>query len=719
MRQPTADNRQPVTNIMKSLITLTLLFATSLFAQVKDYREIKTPPLKAFTQPAPKRIVLGNGMMIFLMEDHELPLIRGTANIRGGGRDVAPELAGLSDIYGLAWRTGGTEKQTGDQLDDFLETRAARLETGADDDSSSISMNVLKGDFDTVFPIFVELLQHPAFRQDKIDLAKTQVRTEISRRNDDASDIADREASKLVYGANSSYDREAEYATVDAVTRDTLLAFHKKYVHPNNIILGFSGDFDSAAMEKKLRAAFGSWAKGPEASHVAPTDIHPAAPGVYFVNKDDVTQSNVYLVHLGVRSDNPDYYAIKVLNEILSGGFSGRLMNEIRTARGLAYGVGGGIGSSMDHPGEFSISLGTKSGSTVEAINATRGVVSELQTKPVTEEELAAAKDILINRFIFTRDTRAKVMNQRLMLEFYGYPADWYDRYVPGVQKVTAADVQRVAKQYIHPNEIATLVVGNEKDFDKPLTTLGKVTPIDITIPEPGAKKDAAKPAPTAGSAEEGRALIEKVRTFVGGKDKLASVKSLHGVMSLVVNGPQGEMAMDIDTTTVFPDRERATMHLPMGEMTMVMAPEASFVMTPMGTQDMPGAQKDNMRRDLKLDILPVVMNADQPDYKFAAIGSEKIGAVDAKIVEISAAGSTLKWWIDPATGRVLRKESRSQTPQGPADVVTDYLEWKSFGGLMLPSKFTTTRNGEKFGNGEMKSAEINPTVDPAIFVKK
>ncbi len=702
---------------MKSVIAATLLAATTLFAQVRDYREIKTPPMKPFTQASPKRIELANGMVIFLMEDHELPVIRGSATVRGGERDVPANLAGLADIYGQSWRTGGTEKQTGDQLDDFLETRAAHLETGADDDSSFVSMNVMKGDFDAVFPLFVELLQHPAFRQDKIDLAKTQEKTGISRRNDDADEIAEREANKLVYGATSSYEHQAEYATVDAVTRESLLAFHDRFVHPNNIIIGVSGDFDSAAMEKKLRAAFGSWKKGPQASKTAPTDIHPATPGVYFVNKDDVTQSNIYLVHLGLRSDNPDYYAIRVMNEILSGDFSGRLMNEIRTARGLAYSVRGGIGTSMDHPGAFSISLGTKSSTTVEAINATRGVAAELQTKPVTEEELAQAKDTLLNRFIFTRDSRAKVLNQRVMLEFYGYPADWYDRYVPGVQKVTAADVQRVAKQYVHPNDLATVVVGNEKEFDKPLSTLGKVTPIDIAISEPGAKKEGAKA--TAGSNEEGRALLEKVRAFVGDKEKIAAIKSTHAVMSLTVNTPQGEMAMDIDSTTVYPDREHTTMKLPMGEMTLVLTPDASFVMTPMGTQDMPGAQKENIRRDLKLELLPVLMYAGQPEHSFTAIGSEKVGNIDAKMLEVSAGGSTLKWWIDPATGRLLRKQSRAQTPQGPADVITDYAEWKSFNGLMLPWKFTTTRNGEKFGAGEVKSIEINPTVDPAIFVKK
>ncbi len=230
------------------------LLSMSAYPQATDYRDIKTPPLHSMKVEQPKRIQLANGMVIFLMEDHELPLISGTARIRGGSRDVPADKAGLAGIYGGSWRTGGTEKQTGDQLDDFLEARAARVETGASDDSTRVSFNVLKGDLDAVFPIFVDVLEHPAFRQEKIDLAKTQANTGISRRNDDPQGIASREAFRLGYGASSPYARMSEYATIASITRDDLLAFHHRFVQPNNIILGVTGDFDSAAMEKRLPA---------------------------------------------------------------------------------------------------------------------------------------------------------------------------------------------------------------------------------------------------------------------------------------------------------------------------------------------------------------------------------------------------------------------------------------------------------------------------------
>ncbi len=201
-------------------------------------------------------------MVIFLQEDHELPLISGSARIRGGSRNEPATKVGLVELLGEVWRTGGTKTQTGDQLDDFLEVRATKVETAGGPDSTSISLSCLKGDFDDVFKVFADLLQHPEFRADKLDLAQKQADDSISRRNDEISGIAHREAVKLAYGKDNPYARQPEYSTIAAITRQDLLDWHKTYVHPNRIILGLSGDFDTKVMEAKLRAAFASWPKG-------------------------------------------------------------------------------------------------------------------------------------------------------------------------------------------------------------------------------------------------------------------------------------------------------------------------------------------------------------------------------------------------------------------------------------------------------------------------
>src|SRR5579863_7269173 len=269
---------------MKRLISLmfSLLLAASVnaFTQAANWKQIPIAPLPAFHPQEPKRIELPNGMVIFLQEDHELPLIDGVARIRGGSRSEPGDKAGMLDLYGEVWRTGGTKAQTGDQLDDYLEIRAAKVESDGGADSTTVSLSCLKEDFNDTFKVFADLLREPEFREDKLDLAKHEAFDGISRRNDDVGQIARREATKLAYGAQNPYAREPEYATVGAVTRQDLIDWHHAYVHPNNIIIGIVGDFDSAQMEATLRKAFGSWEKGPAAKD-PDIQFSPAKHGYY------------------------------------------------------------------------------------------------------------------------------------------------------------------------------------------------------------------------------------------------------------------------------------------------------------------------------------------------------------------------------------------------------------------------------------------------------
>jgi zinc protease len=253
---------------------------------------------------------------------------------------------------------------------------------------------------------------------------------------------------------------------------------------PNGMIVAISGDFDSAAMEAKLRKAFGGLARGPEMKS-APIAFHDPKEAVNFVNKDDVNQSNVYIVGLGTERNNPDLYALNVMNEIFSGGFGSRIFQNVRTKLGLAYSVGGSYGASYDHPGMFIVEAATKSASTVAATQAMLEEIQRLKTVPPTEAELKSAKDQVLNGFIFNYDSREKTLNEQVTLAFYGYPSDFLDRYKDAIEKVTAADVTRVANKYIDASKLAIVVVGNQSEFGTPLSKLGAVTTLDVTIPPP------------------------------------------------------------------------------------------------------------------------------------------------------------------------------------------------------------------------------------------
>ncbi len=703
---------------LATLLLSALVCPTQSNAQASDWQKIKIPTLRDFHPVEPKRIELPNGMVIFLQEDHELPLIDGVARIRGGSRSVPADKTGLMEVYGEVWRTGGTKTQTGDQMDDFLEIRAAKVETGPGIDSSTISFSSLKEDFPDVFIVFNDLLRHPEFRQDKIDLAKGELFDAISRRNDDIGEIAARESAKLAYGKDNPYVREAEYATVGAVTRKDLVSWYQQYVQPNNIILGVVGDFDSTAMEAQLREAFASWQKGTALNEPA-IEFHPEKPGYYLVPKEDVNQSSIQMVALGTTRDNPDYYALNVFNEAFGGGFSSRLFRNIRTALGLAYSVGGGVGARFDHPGVLRLDMGTKSATTIESIQALYQQIDELQTNPISAEEVQRAKDSILNSFVFNFDSPEKVLRERMAYEFYSYPSDFLERFRAGIEKVTTADVARVIPKYLHKDQLKILVVGNTSEFDKPLSSLGPVNALDITIPAPPQEKSEEPAAAPTGSNPEGKALAAKVVDAMGGLAKLQSVKSLHSDLVLTRKTAEGDVPLAIQTTIVFPDRMRADVMAPQGTMTIVVSSNSGFMSAEgMGVRDMPPAQKADSMQQIHRDLIFVGQHLNDPAFTFHSAGSENFGGTKAAILDVNGAGVNLRWLVNPQTGRILSETYDSMGPSGTSHDQTDFEDWKTVDGFTLPYLRKNKQNGQDSGVVKFNKIEINPKVNPQLFDK-
>jgi zinc protease len=471
-----------------------LLPAISQAQQNKPWEKIPIPPLHEFKPQQPKRVALKNGIVLFLQEDHELPFVSGSVLIPGGSRDEDPAKCGLIGIYGQTWRTSGTEKMSGDAMDDLLESKAAHIESGGDDDSTAVSWDSLKADTDQVYGLAMDLLFHPKFDEQKLRLAQQQTATGIVRRNDEEGGIAGREAAKLVYGTDSPYARQPELSTIAKVNVADLQAWHDRTIG-GRLIISVSGDFDSAAMEAKLRATFEGL---PQAKPNPPRHevFQGPKPGVYFINKEDVNQSQVMIVGLGTERRNTDVPSLAMMNDVFAGGFASRLFQKIRTQLGLAYEVGGGLGFGWDHPATFQAVVLTQSTTTVEAIQQTYRVMDGLTTQPFTEEELKRAKDNILNSFLFRYDTKDKVLAERVRLEFYGYPPDYLETYKAALEKVTVADLNAAAKKYIHPDKYAVLVVGNGPEIKPGLDELkmGAVHNIDITIPgAPGDKSGGAE----------------------------------------------------------------------------------------------------------------------------------------------------------------------------------------------------------------------------------
>lgn len=447
------------------------------------YKQLKYPNLGDIQIPKVERATLANGMRLFLLEDHELPVINVSAMIRTGSVYEPADKIGLASITGTVMRTGGTTAKTGDEIDEELERMAASVESSMGLSFGSASMWALKEDVDRGLAILADVLMNPAFREEKIELAKVKHRSNIARRNDSMGIIGRREFGKLIYGPDSVYARHTEYATIDNIRRNDLVAFHKKFYHPDNIMLGVWGDFNTKEMIKKIEEAFKGWERVDAQLPKVPPVRYQFRPTVNVIRKDDTNQTKIHLGHIGGLMSDPDYSALIVMNKILGSGFVSRLFKNVRSRLGLAYSVYGNYGAEYDRPGVFYVGCQTKSEATVRATRAMMREVERITESEVTEEELALAKEGYLNQFVFRFDTKGEVIERLVTYEYFGYPPDFLEKARDNVEKVTREDVLRVARKHLRPDKMQILCVGRPHDFDEPLSVLGRVREIDITIP--------------------------------------------------------------------------------------------------------------------------------------------------------------------------------------------------------------------------------------------
>jgi len=459
---------------------------------------------------------LKNGIKVFLLEDHELPTVDVVLIVRAGENDLpalygegARAKAGLASVAAEVMRTGGTAAKTGDELDEALDAMASSVEVSSGDDQTRVRLSCLAENLDATLAIFADVVKDPAFREDKLALAKRQRLGAIRRRNDNPAQVAGREFGRLMYGDANPLGWTEEAETIEGIVRDDLVLFYRAAfaLDPRTTWIGAVGDFDAGKMREKLDAAFGAGSKDEDVRRravSAPTDgFRGPGPRVYFVRKTDVNQATVLLGHPGIRRQpgDPDYPAAVIANFILGGGgFAGRLMQRVRTEMGLAYGCSSRLDAAFGHQGLFVMQGQTKSGSTLAMARAMRKELERLVSEPPSAEELRVAKQSILERLVFSFDRKSDVLDRALRNEFYGFPHDELETFQKGVAAVTADDVLRVAKKLLSPARLTALVVGNDADFDGKLEEMGPVEMIELKGPGP-----APRPGRRGGEAPEKR----------------------------------------------------------------------------------------------------------------------------------------------------------------------------------------------------------------------
>jgi zinc protease len=582
---------------------------------------------------------------------------------------------------------------------------AASIESGIGESTGAASFSCLKENTDAVLSLFYDVLTKPAFRPDKLELAKTQIKSAISRRNDNPRGIAQRELYSLVYGTDTPYGGQEEYDTINAITRNDVVAFYKRAFFPSNIILSVYGDFDSADMKQKLTSMFGKWtAAEPKMPAFPKVDAAPD-PGIFLVSKKDVTQTFIEMGHLGGELHDKDFPALSVAADVFGGGFSSRLFREIRTELGYAYSVGADWGANYDHPGVFRIGVSTKTQTTTETIKAILKVLEEMRTSEITDEELKVAKDSVLNSLVFAFERPSSTLNRLVTYDYFDYPADFLTRYQKALEAVTKQDVLRVAKEYFHPSKLTIVAVGNEQNFGEPLTALNiPVKPLDVSIPPPHETTATAN----SETLSEGRSLVGKAIAFVGGAAKLNAIHDVTRVEDAKMDTPQGAMSLKATSMRILPDTFREEQQRGPITLTFYLDGHSGWVRTPKGTEDMPAEMQKQIRDQAAHSLTSLLVQLPKQENSAVATG-------DGKVQVKTDTGSLITLKINPASGEI---ENISYMEEG-GPVIETFSDWRDVNGMKLPFKSEITRDGKPVQSAVASEIKINSGLKPEELSKR
>lgn len=436
------------------------------------------PPLQ-FLPPEAQRVVLENGIILYVLDHHEIPLINISAVIRTGSVHDPTGKEGLAEMTGEVMRTGGTRFLSGNAVDEALEFFAGMLTISVNRDYETINLSVLKKDLDEGLKILSQIFQNPAFEEDKLKLAKALKIEDLRRITDDPQKLAFREFNRLMY-QNNPRGRLPIISSVEKIQREDLVQFHKRFFYPKNIMMTVTGDITRNEAINKMKQYFGTW----NSSGIRNGTIPPPTKQkghIYFLSKD-IPQSIIIHGNMAPAKQDVDTYAFEVLDFIVgSGGFRSRIFQEVRSNLGLAYSTGSFYKAKSEY-GLFGAYAITSTDSTPRVLSLIRSIIGDVRSHPISRSELEWAKNAINNSFIFSFLSAGQIARQQMMNEYDKLPEDYLITFRDRIGKISVEDVKTVANRYLSFDDAIILVVGNEKVYDLLKSTFGEIHKIEGTL---------------------------------------------------------------------------------------------------------------------------------------------------------------------------------------------------------------------------------------------
>jgi len=665
-------------------------------AALPNYRELKYPALRPIVPPAIDSVTLPNGMRLFLLENHELPLINGTVLVRTGSAFDPPDKIGLAQIAGQVMLDGDTTNRPGDDLTRRFQDLGAEIDTRVTENILSVAFLALKENADAALDALKDGLTAPAFPEDRLDLAKVRMRNSIAHRNDNGVAILRREFAATVYGKSSPYGAQVEYADLDRINRADLVGFHQRYFFPKNVMLALEGDFDPAALKGRIEALFDDWKSDQPAAPEFPKVSEGRAPGTFLAVKKDTAKSFFTVGQVGGDYLDKDFPALQIMADILGGGPQGRLNQ--RMPAGVER-VGATWAPGFGYPGLFQVS-GSMGNPfvTTEALRIVFEELNKIRSAEVSQEELKTAKAAALNSTVFGFDNQLSILPRLTEYQYFGFPGDYTQQYEKAIEGVSRADVLRVAKERLDPAKMTTVVVGNPTAFETPLDALGgPVVPIDLTIPPPKAEASLGE----AASQRRGKQILARAQQAMGGADKLTAVTDYVEEMAYQFDAAAGGAQGAMTERWIAPGYLRQDNTNPAGKVSVYSDGKTGWVANAQSSGVLAGVPLKQVQSDLFRTLFSLLTSDRAPN--------RKIIALEDNAVEISDGDGQIAGLVfDSATGRLKTVTYDAPTASGLAPVIHAYSDYRDVGGLKLPFKDAVMLSGKKYEEVNVKNIQLN-----------
>ena len=645
--------------------------------------------------PEPSVFALPNGMKVYLLEDHGVPTISGLARIRTGSLLEPEDKAGLATLGGAILRSGGSKNKPGELFGDELDAMASTLDARIDRDSASVSFSALKENAAATLSLVKDLLAAPEFSEDALEQAKAEFRNAIAHRNDDARRIAAREFSAMLYGKSSPYGRREEYSTVDRITRGDLLAFHRRYFVPKNVLLAVWGDFDAAAMKTSIEKLFADWtAEGTEAPAFPKLDDSPRA-AVYQATKRDAGRTYLTFGRLCGRVDDSDGAELDVLSRLLPSGIRRRVAQNTGAAIAAEMDISAEWRPQFNYPGVFTISVSAKSAFVGNALQAIRDELARFRTAELSDAELKPSESASLASLAFSVGSTREAMSRLMDFEYFGYPKDFLQTRQQAVLAVSPPSVLRVANARLDPSAFLLLVAGEPASLTAPgAPPAERPQELDLAnLPLLSAPSDSASQA-------KGAAMLARARQAIEGSIKLEAIQDFTQTSAInAVNSDQSirEVQQWLAPAVYRTDQSR-------GDRAVITYLNGRGGWTASGgsTDALGGVRLQQINGDAFRLIFRLLTSDHAEDRTVTAISTDMVEIV-------GRAGDKAQVAFDEDTSMPLRVRYISPQPATPSDSAEEtWSDFRDAGGIKLPYKIVMTGNGRKLADVTVSEYKIN-----------